>query len=661
MIRAPKRILFGDLHAHSSYSNDALLLQSSFLGGGGFRPPEVLCDFARFCSRVDFWSINDHPEGASPELWRRTREAIRRCNALEGGQSHAPSMVSFLGWEWTQDAESPAACFGHMNVILRDTDDDKVPARSIGAPGSLAVVDPLLIKAGVTLLQAHDPGNKEVYSEVGDQLLAGMNTPLCPSGVDTRALPPDCREVAVDPRELFDKLSRWGTEALIIPHGNAWGWRHPWLSSWDNQLSSKQHDPGYQPLIEIVSGHGRSEVYRGWRSASSGKDGELTCPAPTGDYLPCCWRAGEITRARAKACAGDAESAKCEAEVAAARRKFLELPFGKRWASVGATTAADWLDCGQCRDCSQPAYLYRPGSSVQASLARSSSTVSFRWGVIGSTDSHRAGPGAGYKELPGMADAIGPAKPELEGAFRALVPAFYPEWERMSSFMYAGALAGVHAQGRSREAIWEALKRRETYATSGERIELWFDLINGPGGERVPMGGESRLQAAPVFEVRVVGSFKQRPGCPADVSRRAPEGFIERYCFGECYNPTEQRYRIRRVEVVKIEPQRDPGDDIGKLIQDPLQTLTCPGDPQGCVVRFSDPDFTSRGRPALYYVRAYQEPTPQYNAGGLRCTKGPTSSCQAVKPCPSGYRAGNDTCMALDEELAWSSPIFLTP
>jgi hypothetical protein len=145
------------------------------------------------------------------------------------------------------------------------------------------------------------------------------------------------------------------------------------------------------------------------------------------------------------------------------------------------------------------------------------------------------------------------------------------------------------------------------------------------------------------------------------VKRRAPDGFLKRYCFGECYHPTDQRYRIRRVEVVKIEPQSRPDDDIGQLIQDPYQSLTCPSDPKGCVVQFADPDFMARNRPAVYYVRAFQEPTLQYNAGGLRCEKGPGGSCQTTNPCPTGYWAKDDTCMALDEELAWSSPIFLTP
>ena len=61
------------------------------------------------------------------------------------------------------------------------------------------------------------------------------------------------------------------------------------------------------------------------------------------------------------------------------------------------------------------------------------------------------------------------------------------ESERQSGFWLTGGLAAVHTKGRSREAIWDALQRRETYATSGLRMLLWFDYVDHRG-EQWPHG-----------------------------------------------------------------------------------------------------------------------------------------------------------------------------
>jgi hypothetical protein len=56
---------------------------------------------------------------------------------------------------------------------------------------------------------------------------------------------------------------------------------------------------------------------------------------------------------------------------------------------------------------------------------------------------------------------------------------------------------------RNRDVIWAALSSRSVYETSGDRMLVWFDLLNGPGAE-VPMGGEVMLTETPRFRVRVL-------------------------------------------------------------------------------------------------------------------------------------------------------------
>jgi hypothetical protein len=193
------------------------------------------------------------------------------------------------------------------------------------------------------------------------------------------------------------------------------------------------------------------------------------------------------------------------------------------------------------------------------------------------------------------------------------------------------------------------------YGTSGPRILLWFDLISD--GERVPMGGEVELGQTPRFEVRAVGSFEQKPGCPDYATTSLSPEKLEYICRGECYHPSDVRRRIDRIEVVRVRPQASPGEDVVGLIEDPWQTLQCVPDPAGCTVQFEDPDFAEAGRDTLYYVRAIEEPSPRINGGNLRCLRDDVGNCMEVDPCVDVPY--DENCLEPSRARAWSSPIFV--
>ena len=195
------------------------------------------------------------------------------------------------------------------------------------------------------------------------------------------------------------------------------------------------------------------------------------------------------------------------------------------------------------------------------------------------------------------------------------------------------------------------------YGTSGPRILLWFDLLNPPGsrGRSLPMGAATEMGDAPIFQARAVGSFEQKPGCPGYATGALSPERVQHLCKGECYHPSDQRRLITRIEVVRIRPQSEPGEDVADLIDDPWRSFACDPDPAGCAVTFSDPEHAGAARDALYYVRAYEEPAPGINAGNLRCERDADGVCIETNPC----QGSTDDCLAEHEPRAWSSPIFV--
>jgi hypothetical protein len=370
-----------------------------------------------------------------------------------------------------------------------------------------------------------------------------------------------------------------------------------------------------------------------------------------------------------------------------AKRLVMAAGTKPHWV-VPDASQEDWLDCDQCRDCFKPAHTIRPGMSAQAGAALSNfdeldadgRPIRFRWGFIASSDNHSGRAGPGYKEVARleMSDARGAASEAIacrigriargtpEDPRRATEvvpgpPGFRElfDVERGASFMYPGGLVAVHSDGRDRRAIWNALQRREVYATSGPRILLWFDLLGGPDGP-APMGSQVALAGSPRFQVRAIGSFQQQDGCPEESEQALSPERLAYLCHGQCYHPGEQRHRITRIEVVRIRPQARPGEAIAPLIEDPWRSFECPPDPAGCSFELDDPEFARSGHDAVYYARALQEPTPAVNGANLRTEFDAEGFAIAVTPCYGDPRTPiDDDCLAPVAERAWSSPIYV--
>ena len=121
----------------------------------------------------------------------------------------------------------------------------------------------------------------------------------------------------------------------------------------------------------------------------------------------------------------------------------------------------------------------------------------FEYGLIGSTDTHNGTPGATQED-----DYRGQASFDDDTPAKRLdIPRANEAWP--PSLFNGGGLAEIWAEANTREAIFDALKRKETFATSGTRIRVRFfgswdyprdlspraEILERAYRDGVPMGG----------------------------------------------------------------------------------------------------------------------------------------------------------------------------
>jgi len=131
--------------------------------------------------------------------------------------------------------------------------------------------------------------------------------------------------------------------------------------------------------------------------------------------------------------------------------------------------------------------------------------------------------------------------------------------------------------------------------------------------------------------------------------------------LGESYYPSDERYHIDHIEVVRIRPQAFEHEPPKDLVEDQWKVFDCPDNSAVCEVEFSDSDFAQAGRDALYYVRAIEEVIPTINSDNLRPQLDSAGKVKLVSPCYGDHKlAKQDQCHAPEGQRAWSSRFLST-
>ena len=287
-------------------------------------------------------------------------------------------------------------------------------------------------------------------------------------------------------------------------------------------------------------------------------------------------------------------------------------------------------------------YALKKGLEYEANIG----VNPFKYGMIGSTDTHNGTPGNSEEDD----EYIG----------NKTITDFFPESRRNERWVLSdsqkvfqalnpGGLVAVWAEANTRGYIYDALKRKETYSTSGNRIQLRFfcgyeftgqyisyDAMLADGyGKGIPMGGTIKLKEgrAPEF---IIWAMKDPDGANLDrlqvIKGWYKEGKLQ-----------EKIYNVALSDGRKLNADGTVPDNGASVNMRTGEWSRDKGDAE-LMTKWRDPDFDKEAH-AFYYVRVLEVPT---------------ASWRLWDQIRYGINYPDDAELMI-RERAWSSPIWYTP
>ena len=615
-LRVPtRRALFGDLHIHTAYSNDAWNFDVraepddayAYAFGETIRLPlgdNYQGRSVRIDRPLDFAGVTDHAEffGEQSVCMDPASAGYRSsfCEVMRSGEGRAPQLVMQI--------MSP---FSKRRKDVCGEDGADCAERSVATwESSIAAAqrwNDNSANCERTAFIAYEYSSFRLGSNLHRNVIfrndAVLRRPV--SYIDVHRewdLWRVLKEQCID--------GDTGCDVLAIPHnsnisnGRMFAVDYPGASSVEEQAARAALRQQLEPVVEIMQHKGDSECRNGLQGVLGGED-EL-----------------------------------CDFE------RFEELAFSRfvgENEQVGQCYSgplADWVPHlgPNCLDRKSYArYALIEGLKEEQRLG----VNPFKFGLSASTDTHNAvGGGVQEANFPGHL-GNGDSTPEQRVQFDSEIPG--------NAYNNPGGLIGVWAEENSRDSIFDALKRREVFGTSGPRIVPRFFA-----GWELPEG----LCADTDRETRAY-----QLGVPMGSDMPAGDGSPPRFLVAAAADAGTAQYPgtpLQRLQVVKgwsdadgnhhqrvydVAGSPNNGAAVDPASCEPRGT----GHAQLCTV-WQDPAFDP-ATAAVYYLRAVENPSCRYTA--RQCLEIPESERPADCDAP--------VMDPVIQERAWSSPIWYTP